>query len=297
MGNPIVSVIVATYRREKRLRMALKSLEKQLCNAFEVIVVDDNDDVKWNEKIQAIVESFEKRSTLQIRLLINHPNLGSAEARNCGIKAAKGKYVTFLDDDDVYLPCKISNQYNEMKKKGADYCISNLSLFNEKGKLLEVRTRPYLLSQEADNLLVCHLKYHMTATDTMMFKRDYLLEIGMFEPIDVGDEYYLMMKAINGGGKFAYLNRSDVKALVHTKEAGLSNGQGKIDGENALYAFKKDFFPMLDVSGQRYVKMRHHAVLAFAYFRMGNIYMFIIENLKSFFNSPIKFVKLILHLK
>ncbi len=297
MKKPIVSVIIATYRREKRLRFALESLRKQRCSFFEIIVVDDNDDRKWNKKVQLIVDDFKRKSEIEIYLLVNHPNKGSAEARNCGIRIARGDYITFLDDDDIYLPYKILYQYEKMKKQNADYSISNLLLYSEKGKLVEKRNRHYLLGDEAKNLLVCHMKYHMTAPDTMMFKREYLLKIGMFEPINVGDDYYLMMKAINSGGKFVYINRSDVKAIVHTQEAGLSNGQSKIEGEKALFEFKRNFFSLLSRSDRHFVEMRHHAVLAFAYLRMNKIALFIFESLGAFLQDPKGFLNLLINFK
>ena len=76
-----------------------------------------------------------------------------------------------------------------------------------------------------------------------MFKKEYLTKIGGFPPINVGDEFYLMHRAINGGGAFGYLPGCQVKAYVQTGEGGLSSGDGKIKGENALYEewnFKKD---------------------------------------------------------
>ena len=293
----IVSVVMATYRREKELKLALKSLQKQSYTLIEVVLVDDNDDMEWNNKVQEITDYFNYHSSLKILLLKNHPSMGAARSRNKGIEASSGKYITFLDDDDIYLPDKIRYQYNRMKKTNADYCISNLSLYSEKGRLIEVRNRPYLLTSEADNLFLCHLKYHMTGTDSMMFKRDYLIEIGMFEPIDLGDEYYLMMKAIRRNGKFTYLNRNDIKAVVHVKKSGLSSGQKKIQGENALFNYKKKFFHFIEKREKRFIIMRHHAVLAFAYLRMNKIFLFIIESVKAFLKAPVRFLDMLIHLK
>ena len=76
-----------------------------------------------------------------------------------------------------------------------------------------------------------------------MFRKEYLDKIGGFPPIDVGDEFYLMKEAITGGGQFSYLKRCEVKALVHTETEGLSSRESKIQGENALYEYKKSFFP------------------------------------------------------
>ena len=128
----------------------------------------------------------------------------------------------------------------------------------------------------------------------MMFTKEYLEEIGGFAPIDVGDEFYLMFRAIEADGKFGYLPGSDIKAFIHTGEGGLSSGEGKINGENKLYEFKKSYFDRLDSKTRRYIDMRHYAVLAFAYLRMGNIIETLKNGMKSFIASPIECIKLCL---
>lgn len=296
--NPLVSVVVATYRRDESLKNALLSLLKQDYEYLEIILVDDNADAEYNRRVKDIVEECRnENSAVNINLIVNNPNLGSAKTRNKGIAAAKGEYVTFLDDDDVYLPQKVSSQVEFMLGNDADYSVTDLELFNSSDKLIDRRTRGYIEKTDSKSLLGYHFKHHITGTDTMMFKRDYLEKIGGFDAIDVGDEFYLMKKAIEAGGKFAYLNRCDVKAYIHTGDGGLSSGQGKIDGENQLYEFKKKHFDKMDNKTVRYIKMRHFAVLAFAYLRMKKLHLFLFNSFKSFFSSPFECVKLFLTLK
>lgn len=266
--KPLVSVIVATYRRDTDLWRALCSLSNQDYSNVEIVLVDDNYEPEWNKKVEILVRKFrEENTSTMFQYIVNYPNQGSAKSRNIGIEAANGEYVTFLDDDDIYLPDKISRQVFFMKENQTDYSITDLWLYNEKGKLVEKRIRDYIRDTSPEALLEYHLKYHMTGTDTMMFRREYLLQIDGFPPIDVGDEFYLMHRAIDGGGKFGYLPNCDVEAVVHTGEGGLSSGQGKIDGENALYEYKKKFFVRLSKKTVRYIKVRHQAVLSYAYLR------------------------------
>lgn len=288
-----VSVVVATYRREYELRRALKSLAEQSFSDFEIVLVDDNNVPEWNAKVEKIVTEFKTlHADISLTYLQNHPNLGSASARNVGIEVAKGTYITFLDDDDLYMPEKISAQYEFMESQNLDFSVTDLDLYYDDGTLSEHRTRPYITQTDPEFLLKCHMMYHLTGTDTMMFAKSYLKKIEGFMPIDVGDEFYLVVRGINGGGSFGYLKRCDVIAYVHRGEGGLSSGQGKIDGENQLYQYKKDFFSQLDKKSIRYIKMRHHAVLAFAYLRMKRILPFIVEAVASLVSSPIACVKL-----
>lgn len=285
VANITVSVIIATYRREESLKRALESVINQTYEAIEIIVVDDNANYEWNKKVESIIN--ELSLIHPIVYIKNEINRGSAETRNIGLKAACGAFITFLDDDDIYLPNKIKNQVEHMIENSSDYSITELDLYDENGKLIEKRTRKYIKNYDKEELLKYHLMYHLTGTDTIMFKRDYLLNIGGFPAIDVGDEFYLMLRAIEAGGKFSYLPQCDVQAIVHSVTDGLSSGDKKIIGENKLYAYKKKYYNILNFKEKRYISMRHYAVLAYVEFRRKNYIKLIKYALFSFLTSPI----------
>ena len=291
-----VSVVVATYKREESLANALDSVANQSYKDFEIVLVDDNGNPEWNEKVNTIVAAFkEKHPTVTLQHITNNPNQGSAKTRNIGIAAATSKYVTFLDDDDVYLPAKLERQVAFMENGNLDYSITDLMLYNEHEKLTDKRIRSYIKSTDQASLQRYHLMYHLTGTDTMMYTKTYLEKIGGFSPIDVGDEFYLMQRAIEGGGKFGYLPGCDLKAYVHTGESGgVSSGEGKIKGENQLYEYKKGFFEQISKSSRRYIKARHYAVLAFAEMRRKKHGAFLGNAFKSFFSSPVACIKVLI---
>ena len=293
----LVSVVVATYKRENDLKRALESLASQSYSNMEIVLVDDNGNEEWNSKVSAIVEDFKNRyPSSSLNYVVNNPNQGSAKSRNVGISASSGEYVTFLDDDDFYLPDKVKNQVEFMESGDYDYSITDLALYNENDKEIDRRVRSYIKETTPEALFAYHFKFHMTGTDTMMFKKDYLSQIGGFAPIDVGDEFYLMQRAIEGGGKFGYLPCCDIKAYVHTGETGgVSSGEGKVKGERDLFAHKKQYFNKLDRKSQRFIKMRHYAVVAFAYLRMKRYFAFLKCALESFFISPLGCIKTLIH--
>lgn len=286
----LVSVVVATYKREAELKNALESLAKQTYPNMEIVLVDDNGNDEWNSKVSETVEVFRNRyPKIKLECIVNNSNQGSSKTRNIGIHSAHGDYITFLDDDDIYLPDKIRKQVEFMETNQCDYSITDLILYNEDDKKINRRIRSYIKETTVESLRLYHLKYHMTGTDTIMFKKEYLIQIGGFAPIDVGDEFYLMQRAIEEGGKFGYLPGCDIKAYVHTGDGGLSSGDGKIKGENALYEYKKTFFNQLEAGDIRYIKMRHYAVIAYAELRRKNYVKFISNAMKSFFASPCNF--------
>ena len=291
-----MSVIVATYRRDKELKRALASLANQEYTNFEVLLVDDNAQEEWNQKVEHLVEKWRAKTNIPLIYIQNQGNRGSAASRNLGIERSNGEYVTFLDDDDKYEKEKIRHQVNHMLQKKSDYSITDLALYKENGNLEEVRTRYYLNGEKLENpsrLLALHLMHHMTGTDTLMFKKMYLKQIGGFPPIDMGDEFYLMKEAITSGGSFSYLPLCDVKAMVHTKTEGLSSKESKINGEHVLYEYKKQFFDLLKKKEIQQIRMRHHLVLAYAYLRNREYSSFVIEGCKSVCFAPIACLRLV----
>lgn len=292
--NHFVSVIVATYQRDQTLKKALVSLAKQTYETIECIVVDDNADPIWNQKVESIVAAIEQQYGIHLIYIQNKNNLGSAEARNVGIHRAKGEYITFLDDDDLYLKNKIKHQLEHMVAHQADYSITDLLLYNESDKLIDRRIRNYIHRTDVTSLMQYHFMYHLTGTDAMMFKTSYLLQLGFFSPINIGDEFYLMEKAIKNNGVFCYFPHCDIKAYVHYETDGLSSGERKINGENSLYNYKKTLFQHLNKSTIRYIKMRHYAVLAFAEIRRNRYGAFLINGCKSFFHSPLRCLKMLI---
>ncbi len=100
MNQPFFSVIIPTFNRSKLLKQSIESVLQQSFNEFELIIVDDNstDDTK------DIVKTF---SDKRIRYVINNHSNGGAGARNCGIFYARGKWIVFLDDDDIWTGDKL----------------------------------------------------------------------------------------------------------------------------------------------------------------------------------------------
>ena len=101
--EPLVSVIIPTLDRPKYLAAAVNSVLRQTVQNFEVLVVDDGS----SGALGPMLEAFDDG---RIRYFRHDSNRGEAAARNTGIVNARGAYVAFLDDDDEWLPAKLSLQ-------------------------------------------------------------------------------------------------------------------------------------------------------------------------------------------
>lgn len=102
MQKPLVSVIIPTYKRTAYLKLTLDSIQNQTFQDFEVIVVDDGTPTEEN---RLLCEQYEKVQYIKIE-----NSGGPAKPRNLGVQKAKGKYIAFVDDDDIWLPTKLEKQ-------------------------------------------------------------------------------------------------------------------------------------------------------------------------------------------
>ncbi len=288
--NIKVSVVIPTYRRTiEYISKAVESVLNQTYPNVEIIVVDDSTDAY--EARELTKDYFLKLNNPAVIYLQNEKNLGGSLSRNRGIDAATGEYITFLDDDDEYLPEKVEKQLAFMLKNGYDLTLTDLGIYSPNGKLVDYREYSKIESFDNDYLLRYHLQNHMTGTPTFMFKAEKLKEIGSFDVVKVGQEFHLMLKAIEKGLKIGYLPESYVKAYRHP-DGGISGGTNKITGEKALYEFKQKYFPRLSKKEQKFITFRHYAVLAAGYKRNKKYFSMLGCAIKAVLTSPTDFIRL-----
>jgi glycosyltransferase involved in cell wall biosynthesis len=283
---PTVSVVVPSYKRHRDLvKRALDSLLNQTYQNIEIILVDDNAGEKLLPFRQENEELVKELNSDKLVFIKNERNLGGSGSRNEGIKAAKGQYITFLDDDDRYLPQKVERQLKFMIENNLDMCFTDLRMHNEKDQLIDYREYSKIKSFDKDSLFRYHLTRQIAGTPTFMYKKSSLLKIGLFDDVCMGQEFYLMAKTIEGGASIGYLKGSDVIGYRYDIEA-ISTGPNKIKGENLLYQYKRKFFGRLCLSERQYIRCRHWAVMAVAYKRNKKIFKALCYLVVSFLTGP-----------
>lgn len=105
-----VSVVIPNYNRVKPLFYALKSILLQSESVREVIIVDDCSEIEKFELVKDQVEKINSTSKVDFYLFRQEVNKGANFCRNYGINVAKGKYIAFLDSDDIWMRDKIKTQ-------------------------------------------------------------------------------------------------------------------------------------------------------------------------------------------
>lgn len=117
--KPLVSVIIASYNSSRTLAQTLESVLWQTLDQWECILVDDGS----TDGSDKIFEAYAEKDTRFI--LIRQRNMGPSVARNNGFMAARGRFVQFLDADDLLLAGKLASAVRQMESDslaGAVYC-------------------------------------------------------------------------------------------------------------------------------------------------------------------------------
>lgn len=114
--NELVSIIMPSYNTANYIRKTIKSVISQTYENWELIIVDDCSTDNTDE----VVSPFLKDQ--RIRFLKNEKNSGAAISRNRALREAKGKWIAFLDSDDLWMPDKLKKQIRFMKTN--DYYFS-----------------------------------------------------------------------------------------------------------------------------------------------------------------------------
>jgi glycosyltransferase involved in cell wall biosynthesis len=117
--QPLVSVIIPTFNREKILSGALDSVIKQTYTNFELIIVDD----KSTDATKELVAGYQKKDT-RIKYYQNTHQKGPGGARNTGILNSKGKYIAFLDSDDEWIDCHLARSIEVLETEKVNSCFS-----------------------------------------------------------------------------------------------------------------------------------------------------------------------------
>ena len=112
--QPLVTAVITTYDRVELLKRAVKSVFLQDYQHIELIVVDD---ASANDNASNMLRQLNDE---RARIIKHDVNKGVSAARNTGIRHARGKYVAFLDDDDIWLEDKISKQIDLINGTHAD---------------------------------------------------------------------------------------------------------------------------------------------------------------------------------
>lgn len=127
----MVSIITPVYNAAEYLPETIKMVQEQTYKDWELLLVDD---CSQDNSCQVVEEILSKCPDSRIQLLRQEKNQGAAKARNRGLKEARGRYIAFLDADDIRLPKKLEKELDFMEKKGAGFVFTAYEFGDEEAK-------------------------------------------------------------------------------------------------------------------------------------------------------------------
>lgn len=175
-----VSIIIPFYKNPQYLFKSIKSVLNQNYNNYEILLIYDDKDKKNLEMIQKRFKYLKK-----LKIIDNNKNLGVAKSRNIGLSKSKGKYIAFLDADDVWKKNKLKKQVNFMKKNSLDLSYSSYEILNKNVKKKHIVKKTYTY----DELL----KKCDIGLSTVMMKSK-LMKLGTFPILKTQEDYALWLK-------------------------------------------------------------------------------------------------------
>ncbi|MDQ7991060.1 MAG: glycosyltransferase family 2 protein [Propionicimonas sp.] len=178
-SNPLLSVVIPAYNVEAWLGDCLWSVLRQSLADLEVLVVDD----RSPDRSRAVAE-LHRAGDHRVRVLQHRSNRGPAAARNTGLRVARGRYVTFVDGDDLVAESAFERLVGSLERTGSDFATSPIEDFGGRHRRRywtnrgpEFRTRHERVSLlEAPGLVLDHSPVNK------VFRRDFLLEFDLVWP-------------------------------------------------------------------------------------------------------------------
>lgn len=204
MGEPIVSVIIATRNRAQMLAEAIASVAAQSFQGWELLIVDDGSTDHTKRVVQEAA-----RDDARIRYTCQAYG-GVSKARNTGIAASTGAYVAFLDDDDQYLPEKLATQVVHLDRcPQIGFVYAQNEWVDQQGRSLG--TQP----QQPVTTLRELVEQCAIPLQTVMVRRRLLEQVGGFdERLTIGEDYDLWLRLARVT-RFEFLPRPLVRYRVH----------------------------------------------------------------------------------
>lgn len=127
----LISIIVPVYNVEKYIIETCKSVFAQTYQNWELLLVEDGSKDNSAEVIETLIR---ERNDDRIRLIRQPENAGAAEARNRGLAESKGRYIAYLDADDIWLPEKLEQELAFADEKEAAFVFTGYEFADEQGK-------------------------------------------------------------------------------------------------------------------------------------------------------------------
>lgn len=221
--NETVSIIVPVYNAEKYIVETIEHVVAQTYKDWELLLVADG---CRDASVQVMRAYQEARGEQRLRVLVKEKNGGAAQARNQGLQEASGRYIAYVDADDLWMPEKLELQLKYMKEQQAAFVFTGYEFADQQGvgSGRVVHVPPRLNYRQA-------LKNTTIFTSTVMFDTQLIPKKELEMPDIKSEDTALWWKVLRQGHTAYGLDRN----LVLYRRPGQSLSSNKLEAVRRIW--------------------------------------------------------------
>ncbi len=216
--NPLVSVIVNCFNGEKYLKYCIQSIFHQTYKNWEIIFWDNSS----QDNSIKIIKSFRSK---KIKIFKSKKFNTLYKSRNLAIRKAKGKYISFLDTDDLWKKNYLKTFVNKIKKKDYDIICSNYDKYSEKNKKRKINQKKIISKTLSTQFL---LNNYVIGILAVFIKKSIFKKYNFSQKYDIIGDFDLFLR-LSKKFKIYYINESLAIYRYHQKNLSTNNLNCYID--------------------------------------------------------------------
>lgn len=230
----LISIILPVYNGQQYLAKTIESVLAQFYRNFELLIINDGS----SDQSKAVVEFYLKDSRLRY---VEQKNAGVANARNTGIKLAKGEFISLIDQDDIWLPHKLEHQVNYLTQHPACALVhSQIQFINGKDEVLVTPNWAWV-SETYDDSLNKLFQHNCIATFTVLIRKSALDNVGIFREVFAPSDDWDLWLRIACKYELGYVSENCGYYRIHDNNESKNQSRMQLAEVNVVENFIQEF--------------------------------------------------------
>jgi|TARA_B100000787_G_scaffold166559_1_gene151974 teichuronic acid biosynthesis glycosyltransferase TuaG len=228
----LVTVIIPYYKNRNFIKDCLVSVLKQTYKNLEIIIIYDD----TNHKDLIYIKTLTHIDS-RVKIIVNKKNLGAGNSRNIGIQKSKGKFISFIDADDIWKLHKIKYQVDRMIKFNLNCTHTSYGIIDKKNNIIGKRIARDFMDYKS------LLKSCDIGLSTVMIKREVLTKDCKFANLKTKEDFIFWLKILRNRYKFIAI-KAKLTNWRNTPDSLSSSSVQRIKDAFTVY-FKYENFNMM----------------------------------------------------